>query len=138
MSGIALYFLLKLTTIGYALYYMGGVMIAFIETVASITLVKCDYEDVKWWPVFKVFRPKTCVVVGTLFVLVAVMLPTSKQMAIIYIVPKVANNQMVQKIPQKILLLSEEWFEELLPENNIDGEKTTDNSASTQSEKTSD
>ena len=127
MSGMSLYYLLKLTTIGYALYWVGGIFLAFVAVSAICTAARCICGDKNWWDVFKKFKPKTCIAIGTIIIMVAVVLPTSKQMAIIYVVPKVANGQMVQKIPQKILLLSEEWFEELRPKKNKVGKNTSDN-----------
>jgi hypothetical protein len=43
-------------------------------------------------------------------------IPTTKEAAAIYILPKVANNEKVQAIPSKILTLADEWLEELRPE----------------------
>lgn len=54
------------------------------------------------------------------------LVPTTKQMAIIYVVPKVVNSEMVQEIPKKLLDLSKEWLEELSPKSVKKGKKTSD------------
>jgi hypothetical protein len=43
------------------------------------------------------------------------LLPTTREMAIIYVVPKVLENPAVCGIPNKLLTLSNEWLEELRP-----------------------
>ena len=40
------------------------------------------------------------------------LMPTTRQMAIIYVVPKVANNKDVQKIPANILIFINKYLEE--------------------------
>lgn len=49
--------------------------------------------------------------------LASTLLPTTKEMAIIYVVPKIINNEIVSNIPDKLLNLSSEWIEELRPKN---------------------
>ena len=58
------------------------------------------------------------------FRLIASLLPSTKEMVIIYVVPKVINSEDVAKIPSKLLHLSSEWLDELRPENIKDGVKT--------------
>lgn len=48
------------------------------------------------------------------------LIPTTKEMGVLYVVPKMANSEIVQKIPKKILLLADEWLEELRPKNNLE------------------
>lgn len=43
------------------------------------------------------------------------LIPSTKQMAAIIIIPKIVNNQKVQEIPDKLLSLAEAWMEELKP-----------------------
>jgi hypothetical protein len=45
------------------------------------------------------------------------LLPTTQEMAIIYVVPKVVNNKQVQAIPGKLLTLSNEWLDKLHPDS---------------------
>ena len=73
-------------------------------------------------PVFKVLW--LAMLIWLPFRLIASLLPSTKEMAIIYVVPKVINNETVAKIPSKLLLLSSEWIDELRPENIKEGVKT--------------
>ena len=52
------------------------------------------------------------------------LLPSTKEMAIIYVVPKVVSSEVVSQIPKKLLLLSSEWIEESRPENIKESGKT--------------
>lgn len=45
----------------------------------------------------------------------SVLIPNTKQMAIILVAPKVINNEQVQKLPNQVLILANEWLEELRP-----------------------
>jgi hypothetical protein len=49
------------------------------------------------------------------FVVIGNLIPSTKQMAAILIIPKIVNNQKVQEIPNKLLTLAEEWMDELRP-----------------------
>lgn len=73
-------------------------------------------------PVFKVLW--LAMLIWLPFRLVASLLPSTKEMAIIYVVPKVINNETVSQIPSKLLHLSSEWIDELRPENIKEGVKT--------------
>ena len=45
------------------------------------------------------------------------MIPTTKQMAVIYVVPKIMENKTIQELPNKFVKLADEWIEEFRPEN---------------------
>ncbi len=47
--------------------------------------------------------------------LIKTMIPTTKEMAVIYVVPKIVNSKHVQEIPKELLRLSTEWLEGLSP-----------------------
>lgn len=44
-----------------------------------------------------------------------VVIPSTKEMAAILILPKVLNNEKVQELPNNLLTLANEWIEELKP-----------------------
>ena len=54
----------------------------------------------------------TCLLSGT-----RTMLPTTKEMAAIYVIPKIANNENVQEIGSEMITLAKEWLKELHPTN---------------------
>jgi len=43
-----------------------------------------------------------------------IIIPNTKQAAIIYCLPKIVNNEHIQKIPDKLLSLSDAWLDEQL------------------------
>lgn len=55
------------------------------------------------------------VVMSCAFILTNVLIPTTKEMAAILIVPKVANSEKVQEIGGRLYDLAVEWMEELRP-----------------------
>ena len=65
---------------------------------------------------------RTVLIRSALFVAMAIatmfaraMLPTTKEMAAIVVVPKIANSQSVQEIGGEIVTLAKEWLTELHP-----------------------
>lgn len=44
-------------------------------------------------------------------------LPTTKEMAAIYVIPKIANNESLQSIGSEMMDLAKEWLKELHPSN---------------------
>jgi hypothetical protein len=73
-------------------------------------------------PVFKVLL--LAMLIWLPFRLAASLLPSTKEMAVIYVMPKVINSEAVSQIPSKLLRLSSEWIDELRPENIKEGAKT--------------
>ena len=53
-----------------------------------------------------------------IFITIASLIPNTKQMAIILVAPKVINNEQVQKLPNQVLELANEWLEELTPKKD--------------------
>lgn len=50
------------------------------------------------------------------FTFVWILLPTTKQMAAILVVPKIINNEQVQELPEKIVELGNEWMDDKIKE----------------------
>lgn len=57
--------------------------------------------------------------VGIISMLLAVFVPTTKQAALIYIAPKVVNNEVIENVPE-ITKLGTEYLKELLKEKTDD------------------
>lgn len=73
-------------------------------------------QDFGWDPKRSwVLKLSLCLLIPSL--LVSVFVPTSKEAAAIYLIPKIANNEKVQAIPSKLLTLADEWMDELRPKN---------------------
>lgn len=132
MTGMQLYWLLKLDDfrdlldcISLAGAIIGGLGL-FVILMLRITIANDDEKVAKGCA--RAIRP-ACIVIGiTIFLaLLRTILPSTKQLAVIYVVPPIINNESVQKIPGKMLNLAEEWLDELKPKK--DGAKTKPNSA---------
>lgn len=57
--------------------------------------------------------------VGVISMLLAVFVPTTKQAALIYITPKIVNNEVIENVPE-ITKLGTEYLKELLKEKTDD------------------
>jgi hypothetical protein len=57
---------------------------------------------------------KAAGVIFCIFMAFNVIIPTTKQAAIVYCLPKIVNNEQVQKIPDNLLKLTNSWIDEAL------------------------
>lgn len=48
--------------------------------------------------------------------LINTFLPSTEEMAVIYVIPKIVNNESIQQIPEKLLNLANSWLNEITPE----------------------
>jgi len=98
---------------------VGGIGVAFLIGYVStwfIFLVATEgFSDI--FP----FAKKTMKILIVAWVLPAIfglgctLIPTTKEMCAIKVIPIVANNQEVQEIPKQLADLASEWIEELKP-----------------------
>lgn len=58
--------------------------------------------------------------VGVLLYVLLVMVPTTKEMAAILVIPRVANSEKVQQVGNKLYDLAVEWMDELHPKKKED------------------
>lgn len=66
-------------------------------------------EDLSKWPAI------VSVCVGLLALVTLMFVPSTKQMAAIIVVPKIANSEKVQTVGNQLYDLAVEWMEELRP-----------------------
>jgi len=92
---------------------------------AIATVSESTYAVVKYK-----FFPIICAILLTFSTILTMLAPSSKQMAVIYIVPKIVNNQTVQQLPSHLMKLLDKYVEDLLKdddnkkeENNSNGHK---------------
>jgi len=64
------------------------------------------------------FFPIVCAIILTFSTIFTAMIPTSKQMAVIYIVPKIVNNQKVQQLPSHLMKLLDDYIENLIKDDD--------------------
>jgi hypothetical protein len=73
----------------------------------------------KWKRIIKTLKSVPILITGFIFIILANLLPTTKEAAVIYVVPKIVNvvtaNKEIQKLPNNILQLANAWIEELKP-----------------------
>lgn len=112
-----------------ALIGVSVVILIFTGLVIIVTLVKWQtYSDNYDWkdnkenlvPIFKKWlKIEFALLIMSLFVIVTI--PTSKEAAAILIIPKIANNEHVQNIPNKTLELVEKQLDQWI--QNIEKKK---------------
>ena len=82
----------------------------------TIPMVLDDDDLPKW-------TPSAIALVAVAFALVAAFVPTTRQMAAIVMVPKIANNEKVQAAGNKLYDLAVEWMDELRPRKKAGDEE---------------
>ena len=55
------------------------------------------------------------------FMAAAILLPTTREVAAIFVIPRIANSESVEKIGTGIVDLATAWLEELKPQPNTEG-----------------
>lgn len=105
---------------------LGGVFltIAYIPTTVFKTDPEskeiCEHLLNKLFPkLWKIFR--ILLIAEIIVTLLITFIPTTKQTAAIYFVPKVINNKQVRKMPDKLVTLADSWMDEQI--KSIKGEK---------------
>lgn len=71
----------------------------------------CKYYIKKIFPkLLTIF--KALGITWIIVILFGILMPTTKQAAAIYFLPKMINNQQVQKMPDKLVILANDWMDE--------------------------
>jgi len=68
----------------------------------------------KWFP-----RSVLLFLCGLLFIIASCFIPTTKEMCAIKVLPIIANNDEVQNLPNRVVELTNDWLDELSPDNVI-------------------
>lgn len=113
-----IYWITRLDSIG-CFFAIIGTIITIVSAICLIVALvnkaesytDDDDKTVKKWFLIGI---KTAFI-SSLFWGVAVFVPSTKEMAAILILPKIVNNEKVQKIPDQMLTLANEWMQELRP-----------------------
>ena len=97
----------------------------FLAIVSPIAL--CMFAAMAWdfgcKPTVKWIVGIVLSVLSLIGIVLATFVPTTKELAAIYIVPKIANSETVKDLGEGIVTLSREWIEELRPEKMKGGAK---------------
>lgn len=89
---------------------------------AIATLSESTYAVVKYK-----FFPIICSMILIFSTALTALTPTSKQMACIYIIPKIVNNETIQQLPENILKLLNNYLEDLLKDDDNKKEENSNN-----------
>jgi len=100
----------------YVILWAIGAVVILLVSIPNLDIIT------KFWEIFKSFKILHIIVAVLLifFSVIQVMLPTTKQMALIYVVPKIVNNENLQKIPDSVLQLINRY---LIVDRIKDGKK---------------
>jgi hypothetical protein len=116
ISSWDIYWITRLDAIN-ALALISAMIIGVCVSLGSVpVIVDSLWEDDDWWPTVK----RLYQVFITLFVLSLItvtLVPSTKEFAAIYLIPKIANNEQVQKVPDNLLKLLnaklEDWINDV-------------------------
>lgn len=93
---------------------LGSAIMCIIIAMVFACLIIAYAEGYEYPVIVKILMPILVVLFITLFS-VCVFIPSTKQMAAIIVVPKIANSEKVQTIGNKVYDLAVEWMGELKP-----------------------
>jgi len=110
MSEMELYWMIILGNVGIA-----AALTCLGSTLGLvITRIGMEIEDT-WHGRYKALWLKFCV--ATIIIgFFGLFIPTTKQMAAIYIIPKIVNNQEIVKLPKNLVALTNEWIKDAITE----------------------
>lgn len=119
-----MYWITRLNTI--VLFGSGLIVVSFIAFVIGLFViigVSNSPNDPVVKPMFKRLV-KWTFLFALLGAFVCTFVPTTKQMAAILIIPRIANSEKVQTVGNKLYDLAVEWMDELKPSKNKNKEGT--------------
>lgn len=92
-------------------------IIAIALGVMAFLTIPMVLDDLPKW------TPSAIALAAVAFALAAAFVPTTRQMAAIVMVPKIANNEKVQAAGNKLYDLAVEWMDELRPRKKAGDEE---------------
>jgi len=124
ITPVQMYWLTRLTPLGQGLAFIITLLfiIAVVHFVAGCVMQDDTFEDHTHETGTKLIkRSPLLAAAGIVFLVVNCLLPTTREMAAILIVPRVANSEKVQTAGNHLYDLAVEWMEELRPAKNKEG-----------------
>ena len=116
MSWIFVYFLVKLSAISFTLTVitsLAAIGCVFGTVAYFLEGAEQGFESMKHWkPVLRKFYIVT-IITG----IFAMAVPTTEEAAVIWLLPKVINNEQVQQVPEKALKLLNQKMDKWLEDN---------------------
>ena len=125
MDYLLLYFIVKLDTICSVVKHASlGFAVLFVIVIGVyITFYTDRKADMESFNFIRPWVKRLGICFGVaLFLFTTV--PNTTQMAVIYCLPKIVNNEQVQKIPNKVLDLANNWIDETIKKTTETVDKT--------------
>ena len=116
MSGWTIYWITRLDAISTALVVVVAITgsIGAIAAVVSFFIGADEHDDVLYF--FRKWPIKLAALAWPVLLLLCCLIPSTKEAAAIYLIPKIANNEQVQQVPDKAMQLLQgkldEWISE--------------------------
>lgn len=112
-----MYWLTRMTSIQTGVFAIGLLVIVLSLIATAIgTCAWCDsYGDNKKRGRKAVMLATPGWVLGIVFLFGSIFIPSTKEMCAIKAIPMIANNEQVQKLPNKVIELANDWINELKP-----------------------
>ena len=122
MTEWQIYWILKLDNfhstldvfVGISIFLIIGTIISSIARVANQEEIKED-ENKDWMDINKIAL-RIILFVSIPMILIKMFLPTTAQAAIIFLAPKIMNNEQVQQLPVNLLELTNDWIKKKIEE----------------------
>jgi len=110
MNAWTIYWILKLDDIQLLFAILGSCGVAIVVFLLMPILMESNWE--RWrkdW--------MTAIIIFSFIILLAVLMPSTKQLATIIVAPKIINNEQIQQMPEKLLELGnkqvDKWIKDL-------------------------
>lgn len=120
ITPMQMYWLTRLTSLGNGLAFITCLffIIAIAHLVAGCIMQDDTFQDCTHERGVKLIKASPLLaVMAVVLLIVNCMLPTTREMAAILIVPRIVNNEKVQTVGNHLYDLAVEWMEELRPAN---------------------
>lgn len=104
--------------------FIVGIIMGISAIIAANNIEWSNDHERKWWICSRNYRAKLSLasfVVALIILALGSFVPTTKEMAAIIVIPKVANNESLQDLGRGIVDLANIWLEELKPQNQKGG-----------------
>lgn len=106
ISPFEMYLIVKATDVMYLLVLAGMILLI----IGALILYAHAIGE---WPTS--YKTYILLIIGTILLILGILIPSTKQIAAIYVVPHILNNEQVQELPNEFLGLAKDWIEELKP-----------------------
>ena len=124
ITPIQMYWLTRLSSLGQGLAFIIPLLfiLAVMHLIAGCLMQDADFSDSTHKRGIKLIKTSPLLaVMAVVLLIVNCLLPTTREMAAILIVPRIANNEKVQSVGNHLYDLAVEWMEELRPANKKNG-----------------